>query len=169
MPVTRIPVDVVMERVPLHNRWVSEKWQPAAVFAAGRPGPDPIEPGAPELINDTSEGTQWRFPRCLVEMHPTEAEGYYLNLSTDQPRVFVMWRMYDDGVAPPARPVVVTMSYNEAARMMDGGEQVDSVALPLELYALLVPYMQEHYKPEPKKKVRRNDPLGDPKRRAREP
>jgi len=28
--------------------------------------------------------------------------------------------------------------------------------------------MQEHYKPEPKKKVRRNDPLGDPKRRARE-
>ena len=24
MPVTRIPVDVVMERVPLVNRWVSE-------------------------------------------------------------------------------------------------------------------------------------------------
>ena len=168
MPVTRIPVDVVMERVPLHNRWVSEKWQPAAVIAAGGPGSATIEPGAPELINDTSQGTQWRFPRCSVELHPTEAEGYYLNLSTDQPHAFVMWRMFDDGVEPRARPVVVTLSYNEAARMMDGGEQVDSVALAPMLHAMLAPYVQEHYKPEPRKKVRRNDPLGD-KRRPREP
>jgi hypothetical protein len=168
MPVTRIPVDVVMERVPLQSRWASEKWQPAAVVAAGGPGTESIAPGAPELITDTAQGTQWRFPRCSVELHPTEAEGYYLNLSTDQPRAFVMWRMYDDGQAPVARPVVVTLSYNEAARMMDGGEQVDSVALSPMLRALLAPFAQEHYKPEPKKKVRRNDPLGDAKQRARD-
>ena len=88
--------------------------------------------------------------------------------STDQPRAFVMWRMYDDGVAPPARPVIVTLSYNEAARMMDGGEQVDSVAMAPQLFEILVPYAQQHYTPEPKQKIRRNDPLGDPKRRARE-
>ena len=168
MPVTRIPVDVVMERVPLSNRWVSEKWQPAAVIAAGSPEADPFEPGAPQLITDTTHGTQWRFPRCVVELHPSEGEGYFLNLTTDQPRAFVMWRMYDDGVAPPARPVIVTLSYNEAARMMDGGEQVDSVAMAPQLFEILVPYAQQHYTPEPKKKIRRNDPLGDPKRRARE-
>ena len=94
-----------------------------------------------------------------MELHPTEAEGYYLNLTAPQPRAFVMWRMYDDGRSPPAQPVIVTLSYNEAARMMDGGEQVDSVALPLPLQAMLAPYIEEHYKPEPKKKVRRNDPF----------
>lgn len=160
MPVTRIPVDVVMERVPLANRWVSEKWQPATVIAVGAPAVTlDLTPGAPQLLHDTPDGAQWRFPRCVVELHPTEAEGYYLNLSAPQPRAFVMWRMFDDGRLPAARPVIVTLSYNEAARMMDGGEQVDSVALPLPLHAMLVPFVEAHYKPESKKKVRRNDPF----------
>ena len=160
MPVSRIPVDVVMERVPLVNRWVTEKWQPAAVVAVGTPAADvDVTPGEPQLLHDTPEGAQWRFPRCAVELHPSEAEGYYLNLSAPQPRAFVMWRMFDDGQLPPARPVLVTLSYNEAARMMDGGEQVDSVALPLPLQSMLLPFVEAHYKPEPKKKARRNDPF----------
>jgi hypothetical protein len=125
-----------------------------------------VTPGAPQLLHDTPDGAQWRFPRCAIDLHPTEAEGYYLNLSAPQPRAFIMWRMFD-GERPPARPVIVTLSYNEAARMMDGGEQVDSVALPLPLQAMLVPYVEAHYRPEPKKKVRRNDPFasdgGDPR------
>jgi Protein of unknown function (DUF3305) len=171
MPVTRIPVDVVMERVPLVNRWVSEKWQPATIVAVGAPAVDPeVTPGEPQLLHDTPEGAQWRFPRCAVELHPSEAEGYYLNLSAPQPRAFVMWRMFDDGQSPPARPVIVTLSYNEAARMMDGGEQVDSVALPLPLEAMLVPFVEAHYRPEPKKKARRNDPFAaDEGRDSRRP
>ena len=160
MPVTRIPVDVVMERVPVASRWISEKWQPATVVAVGFAALNAeVTPGAPQLLHDTPDGTQWRFPHFPVELHPSEAEGYYLNLTAPQPRAFIMWRMFDDGRSPPARPVVVTLSYNEAARMMDGGEQVDSVALPLPLQAVLAPYIEEHYKPEPKKKLRRNDPF----------
>ena len=156
-----------MERVPLVSRWVSEKWQPATVIAVGAPEVDlEVTPGEPQLLHDTPDGTQWRFPRCAVELHPVEAEGYYLNLSAPQPHAFVMWRMYDDGRPPPARPVVVTLSYNEAARMMDGGEQVDSVALPLPLQAILVPFVEEHYKPEPKKKARRNDPFAEDAQRG---
>ena len=168
MAVTRIPVDVVIERVPLASRWVSERWQPATVVAVGPPTLQAAgEPGAPVLISETEDGTQWCFPRCVVELHPSEAEGYFLNLSAPKPCVFVMWRMHDDAV-PPARPVIVTLSYNEAARMMDGGEQVDSVALPPALAAVLAPYVETHYKPEPKRKVRRNDPLNhDAHRNAR--
>ncbi|HVF63338.1 MAG TPA: DUF3305 domain-containing protein [Casimicrobiaceae bacterium] len=168
MPAIYIPVDVVMERVPLANRWVAEKWQPAAVVAVGPARGDlDFEPAAAHLLHETVDGAQWRFPRCVVELHTVEAEGYFLNLTAPKPCVFVMWRIVDDGVAPPARPVVVTLSYNEAARMMDGGEQVDSVALPLALKAMMAPFVEAHYRPEPKKKVRRNDPLGD-ERRARE-
>jgi len=54
---------------------------------------------------------------------------------------------------------------------MDGGEQVDSVALPVPVRDWMAPFVAEHYKPEPKRKVRRNDPFAndpgrDPSRRG---
>src|SRR4029453_18420293 len=80
-------VDVLMERIPLVNRWVSEKWQPASVVPAAE---GPATPGVPTRVADGPNGTLWRFPGFPVELHPTEAEGYYLNLTSDTPLVFVM-------------------------------------------------------------------------------
>ena len=151
-------VDVLMERVPLVNRWVSEKWQPAAVVpvAEGR-----VAPGAPVRIADGPRGTTWRFPGWPIELHPTEAEGYYLNLTSETPLVFVMWRPAEDGGEPAARPEIVTVSYNQAGRLMDGGERVDPVPMPEEIRAWMEPFVTEHYKPEPRRKVKRNDPFKD--------
>ena len=59
------------------------------------------------------------------------------------------------------RPVLATVSYNEAARMMDAGEQVDAVALPVPILTWMQPFVAEHYKPEPRRKVRRNDPFAN--------
>ena len=53
------------------------------------------------------------------------------------------------------------MSYNEAARLMDGGERVEAVPMLAEILAWMTPYVAENYKPEPKRKVRRNDPFAD--------
>jgi hypothetical protein len=49
-------------------------------------------------------------------------------------------------------PKSVTVSYNEAARMMDGGARVDGVPMPAEWIPWLEQYVMKHYKPEPKKK-----------------
>jgi hypothetical protein len=174
MPVLRFPVDVILERVPLANRWVDEKWQPAAVVPAGTPSADPeVEPGPPALLHEGPEGSQWRFPGHAIELHRSEGEGYFLNLTAPQPRVFVMWRRAEGDATPPVFPVVVTVSYNEAARMMDAGEQVDSVAIPVPVLEWVKPFMEANYKPEPRKKIRRNDPFanqaGGDRRRRREP
>ena len=40
-----------------------------------------------------------------------------------------MWRIAEDGACRRA-PGVVTLSYNEAGRFMDGGERVDPVPMP---------------------------------------
>ncbi len=151
-------VDVLMERVPLANRWVSERWQPKAAIpiAAGS-----SLAGLPERIADGPAGTTWRFPGMAVELHPTEAEGYFLNLTSTTPLLFVMWRMAEDGAEPAARPVQLTLSYNQAGRSMDGGESVDGVPLPDALRDWMAPFVAEHYKPEPKRKVKRNDPFKD--------
>jgi len=151
-------VDVLMERVPLVNRWVSEKWQPAAVMplAEGR-----VVPGAPVCIADGPGGTTWRFPGMAIELHSTEAEGYFLNLTSETPVVFVMWRPTEDGTEPAARPAIVTLSYNQAGRSMDGGERVDPVPMPESIRAWLAAFVAANYKPEPKRKVKRNDPFKD--------
>jgi hypothetical protein len=157
-PIMRFSVAVIMQRTPLENRWASERWDPVAVL----PVPADAEPARqPVCIRDDVSGTQWRFDGHLLELHRSEAEGYHLNLVAPDPKVFVAWRTHDDPIEPPVFPVIVTVSYNEAARMMDGGEQVDAVPLPDAIREWMLPFVAEHYKPEPRRKVRRNDPFAD--------
>jgi len=156
-------VDILLERVPIVNRWADEQWRPAAVVPIGRVAPDAAvaAPGVPERVADGPAGTTWRFPGCAIELHPTEAEGYFLNITSDTPLVFVMWRAAEDGFEPAARVQMVTVSYNQAGRIMDGGERVDPVPMPEAILAWMRPYVAEHYKPEPRRKMRRNDPFKD--------
>ena len=160
-PLTR-PVDVIIERIPLRSRWASERWEPVAVEVVAEGDAARARDAIPGMNPCDQEGEcRWRCRGFEIELHPTEAEGYYLNLAAPDPRIFVMWRMFDDGNAPPARPVLVTVSYNEAARFMDGGEQVDGVPMVPAIADWMRAFVAVHYKPEPRRKARRNDPLGD--------
>jgi hypothetical protein len=47
--------------------------------------------------------------------------------------------------------VQVTLSYNEAARWMDGSERVDRVPLTPELFAWVGGWVEAHYRPPEKK------------------
>ncbi len=156
-------VDILMERVPLVNRWVSEQWRPAAVLPVGTMAMEVgiAKPGAAERVADGPAGTTWRFPGHAIELHPTEAEGYFLNITSETPLVFVMWRQAEDDSEPAARPQIVTVSYNQAGRIMDGGERVDPVPMPEAILAWMRPFVTEHYKPEPRRKMKRNDPFKD--------
>jgi hypothetical protein len=160
-----LAIDVIMERVPLANRWASERWQPAAVEIvaprAGAPAPRDLVPGTCETMPADGSGNRWRCKGFELELHPTEAEGYFLNITAPEPRIFVMWRMFDDGDMPPARPVLATLSYNEASRLMDSSEQVDGAPMPPQVAEWMRAFVAEHYKPEPRKKRKRNDPVGD--------
>ena len=158
----RQPADVIMERVPLESRWASERWQPVAVELTGPAGTSAVPnlaPGANECIREGDD--RWRCRGYEIELHPSEAEGYFLNITAPDPRIFVMWRMFDDGAMPAARPVLLTVSYNQAGRYMDGGEQVDGVPMLPALADSIRAFVALHYKPEPRRKVKRNDPAGD--------
>jgi len=151
----RFSVAVLVERVPLANRWASEQWRVAAVE------PDDAPAAAPHKQSEDVARTVWRFPGFFIELQRSEAEGYFLNISSPEPKTFVMWRdPQSDAAADDAikvRPCLVTVSYNEAGRLLDGGERVDAVALPPEVLAWMRPFVVEHYRPEPKRKSRRNE------------
>jgi len=129
------------------------------VEIAGVPGDDlDVVAQPPVCFQDDAGGSLWRFAGFALELHRSEAEGYYLNLREPAAKVFVMWRR-DELRVPPVFPVAATLSYNEAARSMDGGETVDPVPLCEEIRAWVSPFMAQHYQPEPKGKRRRNDPF----------
>jgi hypothetical protein len=149
----RFPVAVIMHRIPLTNRWASERWEAVAIEAGADSAPGYT------LLSDGPEGTRWRCGGHAIELHPSESEGYYLNHSVREPKVFVLWRMAEaeDDTEPRARPLIVTVSYGEAARFLDAGEQVDAVTMPASIIAALDAFVAAHYKPEAKKKGQRNE------------
>ena len=154
MPAPRFSVAVVVERISLAHRWASEQWRVAAVE------PDDAPTAPPYQQFEDATRTRWRFPGHAIELHRSEAEGYFLNITSPEPKVFVMWRAPDaDGAAAEEiqlRPRFVTVSYNEAGRLLDGGEQVDAVPLVPAILTWMQPFVAAHYRPEPKRKAHRN-------------
>ncbi len=138
-----IRVAVVMERRALDNPWQSEEWQAVAVI------PDSGNDG-PRLVAEDSGRARWLHPGFDVTLRQDEAEGYFLNVSTGEPRFFVMWQMDGDR----AIPHTVSASYNEASTWMDAGDDVDPVMMPPELVRWLGDYVRDNYRPEPKKRIR---------------
>jgi uncharacterized protein DUF3305 len=137
---TSVPVAVVMEHVKLADRWQSERWEAIGVI--------PFSPdlSARTLLCDEA-GEQTLSPVLALTLHRDECEGYLANLTGAHPKVFVAWRMEDQ----VATPWLVTVSYNEAARLMDGGEQVDGVPMPAEIAAWMAPFVEQNYRPPPEK------------------
>jgi hypothetical protein len=141
----RVPVAVTMERRTLSNRWLGVAWRVAEVVADGAPGESSAAAHAERLDDD-----HWRYGGLAIELFRDEAEGYWLNLTASAPVIFVMWRLEDERAVPK----IVTLSYNEAGRMLDGGEQVDNVPMPADLARWLAEFTEAHYRPEPKKRAR---------------
>ena len=162
---------VLMRKQFIDNPWISYKWVPQEVlpdFAQAQAGVQ-IKPRISGVcIAQDDQGETWRFSGYELSLFPDEAEGYYLNLSATQPCWFVMWRLEEDierYIEAPslklaqqestmAVPHRISVSYNEAGRLLDGGESVDTVPMLAEHAAWLQEYVNEHYRPEPKKRHR---------------
>jgi hypothetical protein len=138
------PLAVIMQRKPLQSRWIDCAWEPLGVL----PG-HPAEP-APRVLRDSEGEQQWLHTGFTLTLHRDEAEGYYLNVSSQGPRVFILWRMEGE----QGLPVEVTVSSEEAARWMDGGHQIDSVAMPAEIFAWVGEWVENNYRPKREERIK---------------
>lgn len=141
LDVEPVPVRVVFERRETGNAWQPVAWRPQAI--------EPAQPGT----------------SLAVRLTVDETEGYYLNLTTEHPSIFVLWRMPADdsgviaeGDPTPPHALAVTASYNEAGRWMDGGERVDPVPMPEPMQSWVAEYTTLHYVPEKGRKRKGNRP-----------
>jgi hypothetical protein len=151
--ITPLPfaVSIVMQRVTLQNRWQSFQWKLLEILPELPNGTDALAVIIPDFADDEAD-VRCVFPGFSVELFVDEAPGYFLNLSADAPCWFVMWRLDDVAGQEIAIPKSITLSYNEAARWMDAGEQVDTLELSGEIAGWLASYTQKYFQPEIKRK-----------------
>ena len=137
-------VSAVLERVPVSSRWEDHRWQLTRVV-------EDVGGEARDLAG--SEGERSRiFPGLRVTLFHDEAEGYYLNASSEDPSVFVSVRTDEASGEPYA--FQATLSYNEAARWMDGGERVERASAWPDLIVWMGEWVEANYRPEPKQRQR---------------
>lgn len=81
----RQSVAVVMERTPLASRWQSERWEAKGVV------PDIFGKDAPpRTLYDDGKRLEVLFPGFDIDLKGEDLEGYFLNLTPPQPKVFVL-------------------------------------------------------------------------------
>ena len=158
---------VLMRKQNIDNPWVSFRWVPQEVLPDfGQFNSQQSKSIVGQFLGRDAECESWLFTGYELDLFPDEAEGYYLNVSATTPAWFVMWRLEEDieryideqslslaksedSFAVPHR---ICVSYNEAARLLDGGESVDTIPLSEQHASWLQEYVNDNYRPEPKKR-----------------
>ena len=150
-----LEVAVVMRRERVlgrASRWQTWRWVLAEVVKD-----DASFGNAPRLLLKNDDEERWLHPGFKVELLETDAEGYYLNITTQAPCWFVLWRMEEEpGLSDEvmAVPTAVSLSYHDAGRWLDAQEKVDQVPAPVEVAEWLSAFAQEHFVAEPKRRKR---------------
>ena len=147
-----VSVAVVMRRERIDNRWQPWRW----VLADVVPSEDSFGALPRLLLKDESE-ERWLHPGFKVELLTTDAEGYYLNVTTQQPCFWVVWRMEEEAALadePVAVPQTVTLSYHDAGRWLDAQETVEQVAVPRDVVEWMQAFVDAHYVLEAKRRQR---------------
>ena len=147
-----VRVAVVMRRERIDNRWQPWRWVLADVV--------PHENGfgtEPRLLLKEENEERWLHPGFKVELFPGDAEGYYLNVTTERPCFWVVWRMEEVAALaeePVAVPHIVTLSYHDAGRWLDAQETVEQVPASLEVAQWLQAFVDQHHVLEARRRQR---------------
>ena len=160
---------VLMRKQNIDNPWVSYRWVPQEVLPDfGQFNSQQSKSIVGQFLGRDAEGESWLFTGYELDLFPDESEGYYLNVSATKPSWFVMWRLeeeieryIDEQSLPLAKseasfavPHRICVSYNEAARLLDGGESVDTISMSEQHASWLQECVNDNYRPEPKKRHR---------------
>lgn len=146
-------VCVRFRQVAQQSVWQPFRWELASV--EGCPSPTDSFAGRTATVFGEDPEGRWAAAICQVTLYPDEAEGYVLNLTTDSPSWFVHFRLDEEaGLAAQPEIRLVTLSYNEAGRLMDASERVEVLPIDQATGHWLATYAERFFVPEPKKRQR---------------
>ena len=164
----RIPVSVVLERrIARVGPWSQVQWEAVAAVA----GEAVVsERGKATLVHEDDESRRYLWPGLAVELFPDGCEGYWYNLLSERPSLFVVCfeRDEDEEGETELIPAIVTASQDEANAHLESDDPVYSVPMPEKIVESVERYVVENYEPEVKKKRKREDWARESENTARE-
>ncbi|MDC9724996.1 MAG: DUF3305 domain-containing protein [Gammaproteobacteria bacterium] len=134
----------VMLKQASKHPWGDELWSLSGLV----PGLSPSD-----LSEIESRGEVHIWPDLIIKLYPLHCDSYYHNLSSEQPKIYLVCSQDDSAMSP--KPHLLTVDYDEAASYMETGEEVFNTALPEALCKWLERFVLMHYQPEKSKKRRR--------------
>ena len=130
------------------GRWDSERWHVLAIADSALPGGQ-----APRLIRRwaSAEGDEFLWDGLVLALYPDETAHYLHNLTAEQPVLFVACT--PDEASGGIRPVLLTVSQDEAASHMEVEDEVLALPLPKEIRLWVKDYVERvGVKSEPRRK-----------------
>jgi len=130
-------------------RWEDGHWRVTGVVTGNAE-----EGAAVRQLHAKAQGQQFLCSGLRVQLHRDDAESYYYNLVSDNPRVFIIC---SEAEGQPPAPIIATLSYAEATSYMETDRMVESVEMPPELYRWAEGFVLQHYVPEKRRKRKRDN------------
>lgn len=151
-----VPVAVVLERwIDPAKRWGYPTWRVHGVLTG-----EGLTGLSGDSVVEVDEHTcRFIFTGYTMDLYRDGSEGYWYNLLSDQPYLFVVCE--GEYGAREIRPMLVTANQDEANGHMESDDMVLSLPMPAEITDLLEHYVTSHYRPEIKRKRKRRDWLED--------
>lgn len=138
IPLQRIPVGVVVERVKSASQWIDYLWRPVAVLA-GEPETAPWT-----KLSGDDERARFYAGRADVALHRAETAQYRDNLATGAPSLWVVLRPTE--ADPPYALFTVTADPAEGEAMTEAGSDiVEPVPMPEPIRSALEAFVAEHH------------------------
>lgn len=142
---------MIVAREPTGSPWEAYTWRPVeAVFP-----PLEVRTAGWQAIRETAEQALYYAGVSAIELHRKEAPGYWDNLASQTPALYVVLRRTED----PHQPLVlhlVTASPTEVQAYGDGGDEIiGSVPMPEGVAGRVAAFASEHTVDEPFVKRRR--------------
>ncbi len=141
----QVPISAVLVKRPSPNQWAKVSWSLLGTV-----------PGLSDSqINEVTEqgGELHIIADLSLELHVKHCDSYYINLTSQQPKVYFGCQQQEDDL----KPILMTVDFDEAAALMETGETVLDAPLPESLCLWLERFVLEHYQPEKLKKRRRTE------------
>lgn len=152
VPRLSLPVAVIMGCKSVRGAgWEVPSWRVVGVVAgAGVPGPE--AKGAPACAAGDERRLIWGGLR--LQFYRDAADSYWVNLTGQQPSLFVLCSETEDGTVVPYS---VTADQNEACSGVEGDDRVFATPIPPEVYHQLEQFVVEHNVPQQKRKRKRKN------------
>jgi len=152
VPIERFPVTVIVERKRRDDKpWSIDYWSVIGLLPA-----QASKGFEKTILRDDGNLSQYSWRGYDVALYLDDVESYHFNLEGESPSIFVIGEYADaEDETGEIVPLLVTLSYDEAASYMETDSPIFNLPIPGEIQLWVEQYVLDHYRPVEKKKRKR--------------